>query len=204
MSILREGGFRVHINPVRSPLRQPPPARDRAWDGSSARDLRLPPMKSEPARSEVAVTVVTIFLRETYLDEAIRSVLSQTFAAWELMLVDDGSTDRSSDIAQQYAVRYPEKIRLVEHAGHQNRGISASRNLGICAARGKYIACSLRRRLAPGEAGATGRDPRPASRPQSSTMSPWWFSWTGKPKDAVKDEPRPLGVAPGRLVYPPK
>ena len=164
-------------------------------------------MKSEPASSEVAVTVVTIFFNgETFLDEAVHSVLSQTFAAWELILVDDGSTDRSSDIARQYAVRYPEKIRLVEHAGHQNRGMSASRNLGIRAGRGKYIALldcddvwhpeKLARQVEildrHGEAAIV----------YNATMR--WFSWTGKPKDAAKDEPRPLGVAPGRLVYPPE
>ena len=61
-------------------------------------------MTFEPRISEAAVTVVMIFLNgEKYLDEAIRSVLGQTFAGWKLMLIDDGSIDRSSEIAQQYA-----------------------------------------------------------------------------------------------------
>ena len=55
-------------------------------------------------------------------------------------MVDNGSTDRSTDIALQYAAHYPGRVRYLEHAGHQNRGMSASRNLGIKNAAGAYIA----------------------------------------------------------------
>ncbi len=87
------------------------------------------------------VSVITIFLNaDNFLMEAIESVLAQTFDDWEYMLVDDGSNDSSSTIARDYAARYPGKIRYLEHAGHANRGMSASRNLGIQHARGDYIA----------------------------------------------------------------
>lgn len=87
------------------------------------------------------VSVVLIFLDAApYLDEAIASVLGQTYSAWELLLIDDGSTDGSSTIAQRYAAQYPDKIRYLEHAGHRNLGMSASRNAGIFVARGEYLA----------------------------------------------------------------
>jgi glycosyltransferase involved in cell wall biosynthesis len=54
--------------------------------------------------------------------------------------VDDGSTDHSTAIAQSYAEQYPGKIFYLEHEGHQNRGMSATRNLGIQHAQGEYVA----------------------------------------------------------------
>jgi glycosyltransferase involved in cell wall biosynthesis len=90
--------------------------------------------------SQPLVTAIVIFLNEErFLAEAIESVLAQTYPDWELILVDDGSTDRSSGIAQAYAARQPERIRYVEHEGHVNRGMGASRNLGLDHARGTYI-----------------------------------------------------------------
>jgi glycosyltransferase involved in cell wall biosynthesis len=100
-------------------------------------------MTAIPTRPEASpvVTAVIIFLNaQSYIGEAIESVLTQTFEDWELILVDDGSTDLSSKIAQDYARRYPEKLRYLEHPGHENRGMSASRNLGIRSGRGTYVA----------------------------------------------------------------
>jgi glycosyltransferase involved in cell wall biosynthesis len=88
------------------------------------------------------VSVIMIFLNgETFIRDAIDSVFSQTYPDWELLLVDDGSSDRSTQIALEYAAKYPEKVRYLEHDKHQNRGMSASRNLGISHAEGKYIGC---------------------------------------------------------------
>lgn len=86
------------------------------------------------------VSVVTIFLdAEPFLAEAIASVRAQTYQRWELMLVDDGSTDRSTAIAREWAAREPGRVRYLEHPGHENRGKSSSRNLGIEQARGTYV-----------------------------------------------------------------
>ena len=85
-------------------------------------------------------SVVIIFLNEErFLGEAIESVVHQTRADWELLLVDDGSTDASSAIAMRAAAAHPERIRYLEHPGHRNRGMSASRNLGAAAARGSHL-----------------------------------------------------------------
>ena len=78
------------------------------------------------------VSVIVIFFNaEKFIQEAIESVFAQTYDAWELLLVDDGSTDESLAIAQRCAKQYSGKVRHLEHAGQQNRGMSASRNLGI-------------------------------------------------------------------------
>lgn len=87
------------------------------------------------------VSVITIFLNgERFIEEAIDSVLAQDFTSFELILVDDGSTDRSSAMAQDYAARYPGRVIYAEHPGHANRGMSASRNRGLGLARGQFIA----------------------------------------------------------------
>ena len=87
------------------------------------------------------VSGVLIFLNaEAFLEEAIESVLVQTFSDWELLLVDDGSTDRSTSIARRYAELQDERVIYLEHHGHMNRGKSTSRNLGLQRARGEYVA----------------------------------------------------------------
>lgn len=89
------------------------------------------------------VSCITIFFnakKENFFEEAIESILAQTYQNWELILADDGSTDESTAIAQDYAQRYPDKIFYVEHEAHQNRGMSATRNLGIRHAKGEFVA----------------------------------------------------------------
>ena len=157
--------------------------------------------------NSVRVSAIIIFFNgERYLDEAIQSVLSQSFRSWELLLVNDGSTDGSAAIARQYAQRDPERIRYLAHPNEENRGMSATRNLGIEAARGDYIAFldaddvwlpeKLERQVAILEA-----EPR-AAMVYGPTLL--WYSWTGKPEDAGRDKLRHLGVEPGRLVEPPE
>lgn len=102
-----------------------------AWNFEVERDVNNNPL----------VSVIIIFLNAgDFIQEAIESVRAQTYKNWELLLVDDGSTDRSSAIAKTYRERYPHKVRYFEHAAHQNRGMSASRNLGIAQAAGELIA----------------------------------------------------------------
>jgi glycosyltransferase involved in cell wall biosynthesis len=90
---------------------------------------------SAPAR----VSVILIFHdAEDYLAEAIESVLAQDDQDFELILVDDGSTDASSEIARAYA--RSERVRCVQFPRRQNRGRSAARNLGLQHARGEFVA----------------------------------------------------------------
>ena len=86
------------------------------------------------------VSVVMCFYNvEQYLQEAIESVLHQSFPNWELLLVDDGSTDGSTRIANRYASQYPNQIVYFEHSNHLNRGLSASRNLALTKSTGELI-----------------------------------------------------------------
>jgi glycosyltransferase involved in cell wall biosynthesis len=87
------------------------------------------------------VSVIIIFLNgERFIEEAVESVLSQDFDSFELILVDDGSTDGSTAIARTYAEQHPHRVRYVDHPDHANRGMSASRNRGLGVARGEYVA----------------------------------------------------------------
>lgn len=87
------------------------------------------------------VSVITAFLNEErFLTEAVESVIGQQYSNWELILVDDGSTDGSTLMAREYAAQYPGKISYAQHEGHANKGLSASRNLGISRAQGTLVA----------------------------------------------------------------
>jgi glycosyltransferase involved in cell wall biosynthesis len=87
------------------------------------------------------VSAITAFLdEERFLAEAIESVFAQTYKDWELLLVDDGSTDASTAIARRYAETCPGRVRYLAHEDHGNHGPGVSRNLGLRNARGEYIA----------------------------------------------------------------
>jgi glycosyltransferase involved in cell wall biosynthesis len=88
-----------------------------------------------------AVSVVMIHHQaERFIDEAIASVRAQTIADWELLVVDDGSTDGSAAIVARHAAQDPARLRALAHPGGGNRGMAAARNLGMAAARGRAIA----------------------------------------------------------------
>ncbi|MCL2074988.1 MAG: glycosyltransferase [Betaproteobacteria bacterium] len=79
--------------------------------------------------------IMPLFNRAHLVGEAIESVLAQTFTEWELVIVNDGSTDNSLHVARGYAER-DQRIRVLDQ---QNGGLVAARNNGIAAARGEYI-----------------------------------------------------------------
>lgn len=80
--------------------------------------------------------IVPVYNVEQYLKECVDSILNQTFRDFELILVDDGSTDKSGMICDAYANEDPRII--VFH--QQNAGAAAARNRGLDVARGEYIA----------------------------------------------------------------
>lgn len=79
--------------------------------------------------------IVPIYNAEKYIEECIQSVQSQTFTNWELLLIDDGSTDNSSNICENYA-QNDKRIRIIHKP---NTGVSDTRNYGLDIAQGKYI-----------------------------------------------------------------
>jgi glycosyltransferase involved in cell wall biosynthesis len=146
------------------------------------------------------VSVIVIFLNEErYLDEAIRSVFAQTFSDWELILVDDGSTDGSTAIAQ--ATADGARIRYIDHPGHRNRGMSASRNAGIAASCGEFVAF-----LDADDVWLPGKltdqiaifDARPET-DMAYGRTLIWHEWTSEPDS--EDYCFDLGVDPDR-IYP--
>jgi glycosyltransferase involved in cell wall biosynthesis len=155
--------------------------------------------------SRPLVSCITIFYDAApFLAEAIDSVLAQRYEAWELLLVDDGSTDGSTAIARAAAEGADGRIRYLEHEGHRNLGMSASRNLGVHHARGELIALldaddlwlpeKLARQVeilghAPGAAMVFGATTERA---------------IGVRAAETPERRRTLGVAPDTLVHPPR
>jgi glycosyltransferase involved in cell wall biosynthesis len=164
------------------------------------------PAAESPDRAVAAprVSVITPFLNAgSFLAEAIESVRAQTLREWELLLVDDGSTDVSTAVARVYAERFPERIRYFEHPGHANRGKSVSRNLGIARARGEFVVfLDADDVLLPGK---LERQVRLMALHPRVTMvygnTEWWRSWDGSSRR--RDRPQKLGVALDRTYSPP-
>ena len=87
-------------------------------------------------RSPLVSVVVPVYDVEAYLPEAVDSILAQSHRELDVVLVDDGSTDGSGAIADEYAARDP-RVRAVHTA---NRGLGAARNEGIRHVRGELLA----------------------------------------------------------------
>ena len=79
--------------------------------------------------------IIPVYNIESYIEECIESVLAQTWQDYELILVDDGSTDGSGTILD----RYGERDKRITVIHKENGGLSSARNAGLDAAIGKYI-----------------------------------------------------------------
>jgi glycosyltransferase involved in cell wall biosynthesis len=156
------------------------------------------------------ISIITCFFNaEKFFEEAIQSVLAQTYTNWELLLVDDGSTDSSTQIAKRYAEKKSGKVSYLEHECHQNRGKSASRNLGIRHAKGEYIAfLDADDIFLPQKLGkqVTILQTHPDV---GMICGPYymWYGWTDNPKDVQRDKIFPI-ISPDiiqseTLVKPP-
>ena len=157
--------------------------------------------------SPPVVSIVTIFFNAArFLEDAVASVFAQTYERWELLLVDDGSTDGSSEIGRALAARHLDRVRYLEHPDHANRGMSASRNLGIRHGRGDSVALldaddvwepeKLTRQVAMLEA-----------HPDVDLIygAPlYWFSWTGDAEDVRRDWSPDLPVPAGTVASSPE
>lgn len=166
------------------------------------------PEAPQNAQSDSAglVSVVVCFLdAERFLEEAIASVYAQSYDRWELVLVDDGSSDGSRGIARRHACADPGRVRCLEHPGHENRGVSASRNLGLEQARGELVAFLdaddvwLPQRLE--------RSVRLLRENPSAGMvygeSEYWRSWEGRRAEHA-DRVQPHGFRADRVVRAPE
>lgn len=82
--------------------------------------------------------IMGIYNCEHTLGESLESIISQSYTDWELILCNDGSTDRTYEVAKEYANRYPDKIKLVEN--YLNKGLNYTLNRCLELAQGRYIA----------------------------------------------------------------
>lgn len=91
---------------------------------------------ADVSQSAVAVSVVMpVYNSEEYLERAIKSIIAQDFNDWELVVVDDGSTDNSGVIIDEYA----SKDHRIKAYHQKNGGVAKARQIGIDCAKGRYI-----------------------------------------------------------------
>lgn len=94
-------------------------------------------VKSGCAERECKVSVIVpVYNAEKYLSACLDSLIAQVYEKYEILLVDDGSSDASPSICDEYAARFPNVF--VCH--QENRGVSSARNTGLSNAKGKWIA----------------------------------------------------------------
>lgn len=80
--------------------------------------------------------IVPVYNVEPYLSKCVDSLLNQTISGYEIILVDDGSTDHSGAICDRYAASHPHLVRVIHQ---QNKGLSAARNTGIEASQAQIL-----------------------------------------------------------------
>ena len=81
--------------------------------------------------------VAPVYNVEDYLSQCIESIMNQSFKGFELILIDDGSIDKSSQILTEYKEQYPNVIKLISQ---ENQGVSVARNIGLEESTGEYLA----------------------------------------------------------------
>jgi glycosyltransferase involved in cell wall biosynthesis len=86
-------------------------------------------------RMPLVSIIVPIYNAETYIPRCVDSILAQTFADFELLLVNDGSSDGSLDVCQQYAAK-DSRVRVLDKP---NGGVSSARNLGLESAKAEWV-----------------------------------------------------------------
>lgn len=87
--------------------------------------------------NDLISVVIPLYNKSEFVLDALNSVVAQTFRNWECIIIDDGSSDGSKQIVQEFIAIHPGRWTLFSQV---NQGPSAARNVGISAAKGKYIA----------------------------------------------------------------
>ena len=94
-------------------------------------------MRPAPGADPVAVSVVVpVYKVAGQLEACLASLVNQTLVSLEILVVDDGSPDGSVAIAQRFAARYPDRLRLIRKA---NGGCASARSAGLAEARGEFV-----------------------------------------------------------------
>lgn len=93
--------------------------------------------QTEPKKPKVSVCIAS-YNHARFIGETLDSILAQTYRDFEIVIVDDGSTDDSLKILNSYAKKHPQ-IKVFIHPNHENKGISVTANEVIKRSRGEYI-----------------------------------------------------------------
>lgn len=166
-------------------------------------------MTSRSSGPRPTVSWIMIFLdAERFIDDAIASVVAQRgIDDWELILVDDGSTDGSTSIARRW-VQADCRIHYVDHPGHVNLGMSASRNVGLALARGDVVGFLDSDDIALPTAMARSVEVLRRHPDADAVIGRWvdWYGWTGRRRDRRADAigPLPPALAVHRTLDPPE
>ncbi len=96
--------------------------------------------KRKKIKPPLVSVIMPVYNQEKYLTSAIESIVNQTYKRFELIIIDDESTDGSTEIIKAYKRRYRSKIKIIKTGKNLNRGGDMCANLGIEEASGKYIA----------------------------------------------------------------
>src|SRR5436309_3197635 len=94
--------------------------------------------KLSMARGPLVSVCIPSYNHGRYLAVAVESVLAQTYRNFELVIVDDGSTDGSLDILERYSSRHPGTVKYFSHPGRVRRGVSITANLAIQRSHGDF------------------------------------------------------------------
>lgn len=152
-------------------------------------------------RNELVSVITAFYNEEQFITETIESVIRQKYTHWELILIDDGSSDGSTAIAKKYAEQYKGKIIYTDHANHVNKGLSASRNHGISIAKGTLLGLldaddvwlpgKLKSQIA-----LFNKYPEVAMVCEAST---YWYSWRNKRASDIRIQ---VGQKQDKIFYP--
>jgi peptidoglycan/xylan/chitin deacetylase (PgdA/CDA1 family)/SAM-dependent methyltransferase len=98
-------------------------------------EIDWPAVKGEPRVS----VIIPMYNAEQTIRETLHSVSRQSYESYEVVIVDDGSSDRSALLAESLTRMASDRIRVLAHADHGNHGLAMTRNLGMEHARGEFI-----------------------------------------------------------------
>lgn len=99
----------------------------------------IPTAAQAPGTPAKISCVIPAWNCEPWLQRAVDSVIATEYSRLEILIIDDGSTDGTLDVARQLEAAHSEQVRVLRHAGGVNRGVSASRNLGLRECTGDWI-----------------------------------------------------------------
>jgi glycosyltransferase involved in cell wall biosynthesis len=157
------------------------------------------------ARCPLVSVIIIFYNAEKFILEAIESVYNQTYHNWELFLIDDGSTDGSTQIARRSAEQNPCRVYYLDHKLHQNCGKVASRNLGIVSCKGLYVGF-----LDSDDVWLPNKLEQQVAILNSYNnagmvygLDQYWYSWAEMVENRRQDYIPKLGVEPNKLFKPP-